>query len=52
LHRANIKKFRVFVQGQNLLTIKPNSTVMQDPETPGAGFPVPKIYTLGFEGKF
>ena len=49
---AYVKTLRFYLLGENLVTIKPHGTVMQDPETPGAGFPVPRRYTLGFEGTF
>ena len=52
LARGRMKTFKVYLQGENLAIIKPSDTVMQDPETPGAGFPIPKRYTLGFQGTF
>ncbi|MGD8175676.1 SusC/RagA family TonB-linked outer membrane protein [Marinimicrobium sp. ARAG 43.8] len=38
---------RFYIQGQNLLTITPSDTLSQDPETPGAVFPIPRRINLG-----
>ncbi|WP_084646009.1 SusC/RagA family TonB-linked outer membrane protein [Marinimicrobium agarilyticum] len=38
---------RFYIQGQNLLTITPDGTLAQDPETPGATFPIPRSINLG-----
>jgi hypothetical protein len=51
------KRGRIYLQGENLLTIKPKGTVLQDPEYPGAGapippFPIPKRFTIGFDFGF
>ncbi|MEQ8474076.1 MAG: TonB-dependent receptor [Marinoscillum sp.] len=45
--RVGLSNARIYVAGQNLLTFKPKDTNMQDPETPGAGFPVPRRYSVG-----
>jgi TonB-linked SusC/RagA family outer membrane protein len=53
LSRAHIAKFRVYLAGANLLIIKNKSTTLRDPEeVPGSSFPIPKTYTLGFNGSF
>ena len=51
------KRGRIYIQGENLVTIKPKGTVLQDPEKPGAGapippFPIPRRYTVGFDFGF
>ncbi|MDZ4079713.1 MULTISPECIES: SusC/RagA family TonB-linked outer membrane protein [Hydrocarboniphaga] len=48
----NLKTARVFLQAQNILTVKPSGTLIQDPESPGSSFPVPKRYTFGLEATF
>lgn len=55
--KVYVKKLRVYVQGENLLTLKPKGTVLQDNEQPNIGggippFPIPKRFTVGFEGAF
>ncbi len=52
ISKLGMSKARIYVTGQNLLTIKSKDTYMQDPETPGAGFPVPKRYSLGLNITF
>ncbi len=47
ISKAGLSNARIYIAGQNLLTFKPNDTNMQDPETPGAGFPVPRRYSVG-----
>ncbi|HWS68721.1 MAG TPA: hypothetical protein VN325_38620, partial [Steroidobacteraceae bacterium] len=54
---VHVKRLRVYLQGENLLIIKPKGTVLQDPEQPNVGdpippFPIPKRFTVGFEGSF
>jgi hypothetical protein len=53
LAKAHIAKLRFFVSGSNLLIIKSKSNTMRDPEeVPGSSFPIPKTYTVGFNGSF
>ncbi|MEZ4884314.1 MAG: TonB-dependent receptor [Chitinophagales bacterium] len=52
LEKFGLQSARFFVQGQNILTIKPSETVAQDPETPNAVFPVPKRFTVGLNLTF
>jgi hypothetical protein len=48
-----VAKLRVYLEGSNLLIIKDKATTLRDPEeVPGSSFPVPKTYTLGFNGSF
>ncbi|MEW2923078.1 TonB-dependent receptor [Muricauda sp. ANG21] len=47
LEKLHLTNFRVFLQGQNLWTIKDDSYTGPDPENPGNGYPIPSIYTLG-----
>jgi TonB-linked SusC/RagA family outer membrane protein len=50
---VHVAKFRVFIEGSNLLIIKDKATTLRDPEeVPGSSFPIPKTYTLGFNGSF
>ncbi len=43
---------RFYLQGSNLLTITPDGTLSQDPETPNEVFPVPRRITLGMDLSF
>ncbi len=53
LARVHVAKFRVFIEGSNLLIIKDKATTLRDPEeVPGSSFPIPKTYTVGFNGSF
>ncbi len=47
MQRFRLTNARIFLQGQNLFTIKNSDTVAQDPETPNATFPVPRRFTFG-----
>lgn len=47
LERFRLNGARIFIQGQNLFTIKNSDTVAQDPETPNATFPVPRRFMFG-----
>lgn len=47
MQRFKLNGARIFLQGQNLFTIKNSGTVAQDPETPNATFPVPRRLTFG-----
>ena len=48
LARAGMQKARIYIGGDNLLLIaKSNSFTGLDPETPGFGYPNPKIFTAG-----
>lgn len=47
-----MQHFRVFIQGQNLFTVKSGDTVTQDPEAPAAIFPIPKRLTVGLDITF
>jgi TonB-linked SusC/RagA family outer membrane protein len=53
LAKVHISRLRVFLSGSNLLIIKSKSNTMRDPEViPGSSFPIPKTYSLGFNGSF
>ncbi len=45
--RIGLEQFRLYVSGQNLLTIKSKSFTGIDPETPGFGYPIPMTFTVG-----
>lgn len=47
IEKYHITDFRIFLQGQNLWTIKGSDYTGPDPENPGNGYPIPSIYTLG-----
>lgn len=51
--RSNyFKAIRFYFQGSNLLTFKSKSFTGADPEMPGFSYPIPSIYTLGFNASF
>jgi len=52
ISKIGLSEARIYVAAQNLLTIKSKDTHMQDPETPGAGFPVPRRFSLGLNLTF
>ncbi|MCB0563999.1 MAG: TonB-dependent receptor [Phaeodactylibacter sp.] len=52
IKRFGMQNARFYVQGQNLLTIKPSETIAQDPEAPSATFPVPQRVTFGLSLTF
>ena len=45
--KALMERFRVYVSGQNLLTIKSKSFTGIDPDNPGFGYPIPMTFTVG-----
>lgn len=48
LTRAKMQKARIYIAGDNLLLIaKSKSFTGLDPETPGFGYPNPKVFTMG-----
>jgi hypothetical protein len=52
LSKLGLYEARIYVAGQNLFTLKSKDTHMQDPETPTAGFPIPRRYSLGLNLTF
>ena len=52
IERFGLSDARIYLQGQNLLTVTPSGTLSQDPETPNEVFPVPRRITLGLELSF
>ena len=45
--KAFIEKFRIYVSGQNLFTIKSKNFSGVDPENAGFGYPIPTTFTVG-----
>lgn len=50
--KVKMSNARVFLQGQNLLTIKSKDSTIPDPETPNGQFPIPRTYTVGLNVTF
>ncbi|CCG99430.1 hypothetical protein FAES_1420 [Fibrella aestuarina BUZ 2] len=54
--RLKMQRARVYVQGQNILTIRPgtraNAYTGVDPETPNSTYPIPAMYTAGVNVSF
>lgn len=47
LVKTGLRSARIFIQGQNLLTIKNKDFTAPDPENPNYAFPIPAMYTTG-----
>lgn len=47
LNETFFKSAKIFVQGQNLFTIKSKDYTGTDPENPNNSFPIPVMYTIG-----
>lgn len=45
--KIHLQKFRLYVSGQNLFTIKSKNFTGIDPENAAFGYPIPVTYTLG-----
>ncbi|WP_137166529.1 SusC/RagA family TonB-linked outer membrane protein [Salinimonas lutimaris] len=52
IEQLGLADARIYLQGQNLLTITPDGTLSEDPETPNEVFPVPRRITIGVELSF
>lgn len=52
LKLIRIQQARVYLSGQNLLTIKKKSFSGKDPETPNLAYPVPRAFTFGLNISF
>ncbi|MDD3491120.1 MAG: SusC/RagA family protein, partial [Paludibacter sp.] len=52
LSKLNIEKLRFYISGQNLFTIHSNKFTGVDPESPGFGYPIPMISTIGLNLTF
>ncbi|MBE9584461.1 TonB-dependent receptor [Mucilaginibacter sp. JRF] len=52
LEKLKVQNARIFIQANNLLTIKSSSYTAPDPENPGNGFPIPVITTVGLNITF
>ena len=45
--RLHLRSAKVYLQAQNLLTLKSREFTAPDPENPNYAFPIPAIYTVG-----
>ncbi len=52
LERLRMSKARVYVSGQNLLTIKSSSLTCTDPENPNWAYPIPTSVSFGLQLDF
>lgn len=52
LTKINVKSCRIYIQGQNLYTIKHAEFTGPDPENPNFAFPIPTVYTVGMSLSF
>ncbi len=52
LSKLRMSKARVYLSGQNLLTIKSKSLTCTDPENPAWAYPIPTSFSFGFQVDF
>ena len=52
LEQYGIVDARFYLRGANLVTITPNGTLSQDPETPNEVFPIPRSFSIGVDLTF
>ena len=52
LSKIKIEKLRFYISGQNLFTIHSSKFTGVDPESPGFGYPIPMISTIGLNLTF
>jgi TonB-linked SusC/RagA family outer membrane protein len=52
LEKILVKNGRVYLLGQNLLTLKNKNSTIPDPENPNYAFPIPTSYTIGINLTF
>ncbi len=52
LSKLRMNKARVYVSGQNLLTIKSRSLTCSDPENPNWAYPIPTSVSFGLQLDF
>lgn len=52
LSKLRMTKARVYLSGQNLLTIKSNSLTCSDPENPNWAYPIPTSMSFGLQLEF
>ena len=52
LEQYGIVNARFYLRGSNLVTITPNGTLSQDPETPNEVFPIPTSFSIGVDLTF
>lgn len=50
--RFQMTNARIYISGQNLLTIKSSDFTGVDPESPGFGYPLPLIFNVGLNVSF
>jgi TonB-linked SusC/RagA family outer membrane protein len=52
LSAIKVQRARVFIQANNLFTVKSKSYTATDPENPGGAYPIPAITTIGLDLSF
>jgi TonB-linked SusC/RagA family outer membrane protein len=52
LDKILVKGGRIYLLGQNLVTLKNKNNTMPDPENPNYAFPIPSSYTIGINLTF
>ncbi|MGQ1890083.1 SusC/RagA family TonB-linked outer membrane protein [Thermophagus sp. OGC60D27] len=50
--KLRMDNLRIYITGQNLLTISGKNFTGEDPETPGFGYPIPASFTFGINAAF
>jgi len=52
LEKIRMRNGKIYLQGQNLWTLKSSEFTAPDPENPNYAFPIPTTYTLGLNFEF
>jgi TonB-linked SusC/RagA family outer membrane protein len=52
LRTIKVQRARIFVQANNLFTVKSKSYTATDPENPGGAYPIPAITSIGLDLSF
>lgn len=52
LSAIKVQRARVFIQANNLFTVKSKSYTATDPENPSGAYPIPAITTIGLDLSF
>jgi hypothetical protein len=52
LRAIKVQRARIFLQANNLFTVKSKSYTATDPENPGGAYPIPAITSIGLDLSF
>jgi hypothetical protein len=52
LRKIKVQRARIYVQANNLFTVKSKSFTATDPENPSGAYPIPTITSIGLDLSF